>query len=201
MAEPSRRDHRRATWLVLGVVAVMAVLPWVYAPLYRRVCGVLGVPLPQEQNPQAVLARIAREGIGKDRADDRTSLVNFMGVSGQLPIDIRPLERRLWVKTGDMTVVLYRLTNLTQRDLDYRAVHMVLPATDTAFELIKCFCDDHRILKAGISEDLPLVFRLKHVVPGDAGLTVNYTIFDYDPAKNKAPGASPKLGFSVHRGG
>jgi cytochrome c oxidase assembly protein Cox11 len=111
-------------------------------------------------------------------------------------MDIRPLERRLWVKTGDITVVLYRLTNLTPRDLDYRAVHMVVPATDSAFELIKCFCDDHRILKAGVSEDLPLVFRLRHQVPGDAGLTVNYTIFDYDPARNKAPGAAPRLGFA-----
>jgi cytochrome c oxidase assembly protein Cox11 len=200
MASEHPPNRRRVTALVIGVVAVMSVLPWVYAPLYRRVCGVLGIALPAEQNPTAVLARIAREGIGKDRADAATSLVNFMGVSGQLPIDIRPLERRLWVKTGDITVVLYRLTNLTQRDLDYRAVHMVVPATDTAFELIKCFCDDHRILKSGVSEDLPLVFRLRHQVPGDAGLTVNYTIFDYDPARNKAPGAAPKLGFAVGDG-
>lgn len=172
----------------------MAVLPWVYAPLYRKVCGALGIALPKEQNPAAVLARIAREGIGRERADANTSLVNFMGVSGQLPIDIRPLERRLWVKTGEMVVVLYRLTNLTQRDLDYRAVHMVVPTEDTSFELIKCFCDDHRILKAGVSEDLPLVFRLTKAVEGDAGLTVNYTIFDYDPAKNKAPDTSLRLG-------
>ena len=30
------------------------------------------------------------EGIGKDRASHQQSLVNFMGVSGQLPIDITP---------------------------------------------------------------------------------------------------------------
>lgn len=190
----TRKRHRRVTGLVIGVVATMAVLPWVYAPLYRKVCGVLGIAVPKEQNPTEVLARIAREGIGRERADANTSLVNFMGVSGQLPIDIRPLERRLWVKTGEMVVVLYRLTNLTQRDLDYRAVHMVLPKDDTSFELIKCFCDDHRILKAGVSEDLPLVFRLTKAVEGDAGLTVNYTIFDYDPAKNKAPANAPQIG-------
>ncbi|MEB3196106.1 MAG: cytochrome c oxidase assembly protein [Candidatus Sericytochromatia bacterium] len=185
--------HRRLTMLVLAVVAVTGILPWVYAPLYRKVCGVLGIPTAREQNPAAVLARIAREGIGKERADEQTSLVNFMGVSGQLPIDIRPLERRMWVKTGDVAVVRYRLTNLTQRDLDYRAVHMVVPKEDSSFELIKCFCDEHRILKAGISEDLPLVFRLSKAVPGDAGLTINYTIFDYDPLKNKPPSLAPKV--------
>lgn len=190
-----RKRNNRLTALVCLVLAVMGVMPWVYAPLFRRVCGVLGIEVGKEQRPAEVLARIAREGIGKDRADDQSSLVNYMGVSGQLPIDIRPLERRHWVRTGEMQVVLYRLTNLTDRDLDYKAVHMVVPKTDTSFELIKCFCDDHRVIKARASEDLPLVYRLTKAVPGDAGLTVNYTIFDYDPAKNKPPGAEPKLGF------
>lgn len=190
-----RRKNTRLTALIVLVLTVMSILPWVYAPLFRRVCGVLGIEVGREQQPAQVLARIAREGVGRERADEQTSLVNYMGVSGQLPIDIRPLERRHWVKTGEMAVVLYRLTNLTDRDLDYKAVHMVWPKTDTSFELIKCFCDDHRVLKARASEDLPLVYRLTKAVPGDAGLTVNYTIFDYDPAKNKPPGAEPKLGF------
>jgi cytochrome c oxidase assembly protein Cox11 len=189
------RKNRRVTAAVVVVLAAMFVMPYFYAPLYRHVCGVLGVPIGQAQaEPGAVLAKIAREGIGRERADAETSLVNYMGVSGQLPIDIRPLERRHWVKTGAIQVVLYRLTNLTDRQLDYKAVHMVWPQTDTSFELIKCFCDDHRVLKARASEDLPLVYRLTKAVPGDAGLTVNYTIFDYDPAKNK-PGQEPKLGF------
>lgn len=195
-----RRKNTRLTALIVLVLTVMSILPWVYAPLFRRVCGVLGIEVGREQQPAQVLARIAREGVGKERADEQTSLVNYMGVSGQLPIDIRPLERRHWVKTGEMAVVLYRLTNLTDRDLDYKAVHMVWPKTDTSFELIKCFCDDHRVLKARASEDLPLVYRLTKAVPGDAGLTVNYTIFDYDPAKNKPPGAEPKLGAALELG-
>ena len=189
------QNHAPRTALIVGVLVVMGVLPWFYAPLFRHVCGVLGIEVGKEQKPAEVLARIAKEGIGKERADDQTSLVNYMGVSGQLPIDIRPLERRHWVRTGEMAVVLYRLTNLTDRDLDYKAVHMVWPKNDTSFELIKCFCDDHRVLKARASEDLPLVYRLTKAVPGDAGLTVNYTIFDYDPAKNRPPGSEPKLGF------
>ena len=190
-----QRRNNRLTAALVGVLAVMGVLPWVYAPLYRQVCGVLGIEAGREQKPAEVLTRIVQEGIGRERADDKTSLVNYMGVSGPLPIDSRPLARRHWVKTGDISVVLYRLTNLTDRDLDYKAVHMVWPKNDTSFELIKCFCDDHRVIKARASEDLPLVYRLTKAVPGDAGLTVNYTIFDYDPAKNKAPGAEPKIGF------
>jgi cytochrome c oxidase assembly protein Cox11 len=197
---PDDQSLRRRNLLVLlvpmVVLAGMLVFPWFYAPLFRHVCGLVGVELGREQNPAEALARLARDGVGKERADADSSLVNFMGVSGQLPLDIRPLERRMWVKTGDVAVVLYRLTNLTDRQLDYRAIHMVLPKSDTSFELLKCFCEDHRILKAGASEDLPLAFRLTKAVPGDAGLTVNYTIFDYAPAKNRAPGPEPRLGFS-----
>ena len=190
------RKNARLTGVIVLVLAVMAVLPWVYAPLYRKICGVLGLPTGFREEPARVLARVAREGIGKDRADHSASLVSFMGVSGQLPIDIVPLTRRQWVKTGDMTVVMYRLTNLADRDLDYRAVHAVWPKDDTSFQLIKCFCDDHRIIKARQTEELPLVFRLAKAVPGDAGLTVNYTIFDYDPPKNRRPGQPlPTIGL------
>lgn len=194
--EALKRKNRLVLLPALFVLCMMAVMPWFYAPLFRHVCGLVGVELGRDQDPAQALARLVREGVGKERADAQTSLVNFMAVSGQLPLDIRPLERRKWVKTGEVAVVLYRLTNLTDRQLDYKAVHMVLPKSDTSFELIKCFCDDHRVLKAGSSEDLPLAFRLTKSVPGDAGLTINYTIFDFNPAKNRAPGPEPRLGFT-----
>jgi cytochrome c oxidase assembly protein Cox11 len=185
MSDDLQRRNRKTTMLVLGVVATMAVVPWVYAPLYRKVCGALGIPVASNQ-PLKVLGKIAREGIGKDRGSGQSSLVNFMGVSGELPIEIAPLTRRAWVKTGEVFAVTYRLTNLTDRDLDYKAMHMVIPQPNTSFELIKCFCDDHRVIKAHVTEDLPLTFRLIKPVEGDAGLTVNYTIFNYDPEHNKA---------------
>lgn len=196
------RRNRQVTGIVLSVLTVMAILPWVYAPLYRKVCGILGLSVPGVRRPVDVLFTTARQGVGADRFGPAVSLVNFMGVSGQLPIDIRPLQRRAWVKTGEVFSVTYRLTNLTTRDLDYKAMHMVFPKTDTSFELIKCFCDDHRVIKASAREDLPLLFRLVKDVPGDAGLTVNYTLFDYAPGKNRAPSGLgqpfPKVGAIVN---
>lgn len=181
---PPVRSHLSLLLVVVGIMGITGTLPWVYAPLYRHVCGVLGIPVAPQQ-PTEVLMRTVREGIGRERHEEGRSLVNFMGVSGQLPIDIRPLERRAWIKTGDAYGVVYRLTNLTKKQLDYRAVHMVMPANES-FQLIKCFCDEHRIIKPGEVQDLPLAFRLTKQVPGDAGLTVNYTIFDYAPEQNRA---------------
>ena len=191
------RRNRQVTALVLGVMTVTAILPWVYAPLYRRVCGALGIPVAAA-NPFDVVRRTVRDGIGKDRAGHQQSLVNFMGVSGELPIDITPLTRRAWVKTGDTYAVTYRLTNLSGRDLDYKAMHMVVPQPNDSFELIKCFCDEHRVIKAHATEEWPLTFRLIKPVSGDAGLTVNYTIFNFDhsqhvPRAGKDPVGAPTV--------
>ena len=177
-----KKRNRKIGLVLCGVIAFFAIMPWVSAPLYRKFCGLLGIGTAGDVtvSPVEVLRKVAQEGIGKDRAADDVSLVNFMGVSGQLPIDIVPLKRREWVKTGDVISVVYRVTNLSDKDLDYRAVHMVLPSNDTAFQLIKCFCEEHRVIKAKTSEDLPLVFMLTKSVPGDAGLTVNYTVFKYE---------------------
>lgn len=193
---PPVRTHLTWVLVVVGIMGLTGTLPWVYAPLYRHLCGVLGLPVPPDQ-PNEVLMRAVRQGIGKERHEEGRSLVNFMGVSGQLPIDVRPLERRAWIKTGEAFGVVYRLTNLTQKRLDYRAVHMVMPNSE-AFQLIKCFCDEHRIIQPGEVQDLPLAFRLTKPVPGDAGLTVNYTIFDYAPEQNRA--ATEAVGLKVGDG-
>jgi cytochrome c oxidase assembly protein Cox11 len=176
--------NRRLTRIILGVMTVTAILPWAYAPLYRKVCGALGIPVTSTK-PYEALLQTARDGIGRERARHQASLVNFMGVSGQLPIDITPLTRRAWVKTGETYMITYRLTNLTDRALDFKAMHMVLPQPNESFQLIKCFCDDHRVIKPRETQDLPLTFKLIKTVPGDAGLTVNYTIFNFDPEHNK----------------
>ncbi|MDB5096677.1 MAG: cytochrome c oxidase assembly protein [Cyanobacteria bacterium RYN_339] len=185
--------NRRTTRLVLGVMTVMAILPWVYAPLYRKVCGALGIPVAAA-NPFDVVLKTAKQGIGRDRAGHQQSLVNFMGVSGELPIDITPLTRRAWVKTGDTYAVTYRLTNLSNHDLDYKAMHMVIPQPNESFELIKCFCDEHRVIKAHVTEEWPLTFRLVKPVVGDVGLTVNYTIFNFDHSQNKARAGTEPIG-------
>lgn len=193
------RRNRRLTFAVIGVMVATAILPWGYAPMYKHVCGILGIKTTSDK-PYEVLMATAREGIGKDRATHQSSLVNFMGVSGQLPIDIVPLTRRAWVKTGDMFMVTYRLTNLADRDLDFKAMHMVEPSTNDSFQLIKCFCDNHRVIKAHETQDLPLTFRLVKPVPGDTGLTVNYTLFNYDPDGNKPHAKDPLGGPDVKVG-
>lgn len=175
-----RRKNMRILKICLGIVVVMEVGPWLYAPVYRQVCSLLGVRAASDKNFEELLASEREASAGEQSESE----VRFMGVAGTLPIAIEPLQTQARVKTGEVFTVMYRLTNQSNRDLDYRAIHSTLPAAHPSFELIKCFCEDHRIIAAGATEEWPVVFRLVKPVREAEGLTLNYTLFDYDPKKN-----------------
>lgn len=163
---------------IAGVVMIATgILPWAYVPIFKQVCSAVGFPTSSDKTPDQLFAEARAAGI--------TSVpVRFMGVSGQLPITIEPVTPSADVPLGQVYAVHYRLTNPTGRDLDFRAVHMVEPVEDKSFQLIKCFCDEHRVIKAHETQDHILTFKLIGAPERGDGLTVNYTLFDYDPKKN-----------------
>lgn len=173
-----KKRNKRLLISLLGLVLVIEIFPWVYAPLYQHVCGVLGINTTSYKPADQLLA----EARG---TSDKAQLVRFMGVSGELPITIEPLERQAMVEIGDVFSVMYRLKNESQQDLDYRAIHSTIPAADPSFELIKCFCEDHRVIKAGATEEWPVVFRLVSAPTDPNGLTLNYTLFNYNLDKTQ----------------
>lgn len=173
------RRNRKTALVVVGVLLATTILPWAYAPLYRQVCSMLGInsDLGRKKIGSADFqASAAGAGVG-------SVPVRFMGISGTLPIAITPLKVSDQVPLGKTYTVMYRLENKTDRPLDYRAIHSTLPADGPGFTLIKCFCDDHRIIPARAVEEWPVVFKLDEKTPA-RGLTVAYTLFDYDPAAN-----------------
>jgi cytochrome c oxidase assembly protein subunit 11 len=179
MDENIKRKNTRLLGICGVVMIATGIMPWAYVPVYRQVCSLVGFRTSTDQTPDQLF----------DEARAATVppvSVRFMGVSGQLPIDIEPAVPQADVKIGKTFAVHYRLTNKTDRDLDFRAVHMVEPPTDGSFQLIKCFCDTHRVIKAHETQDHILTFKLTRPPEREDGLTVNYTLFDYDPKKNHA---------------
>ncbi|HEY9720951.1 MAG TPA: cytochrome c oxidase assembly protein [Oscillatoriaceae cyanobacterium] len=180
MDEELKRKNQRVLMLVIGVIIGMGFFTYGYQKNFHKICGLVGLPYNQGKSLQALLK--TSERAGKDQ-----SLVSFMGVSGQVPVDIEPLQREKWVKTGKITTVYYRLTNLTDHRVDFKAEHMTIPLTPD-FQLIKCFCSTHHVLAPHETRTYPLTFSLTNTITSDAGLTINYTIFPYD-----GPGAVTQL--------
>lgn len=178
-AEAIARRNRNTAFIVVGVLLTTTVLPWVYAPLFRHVCGLLGIS--SDLGKKKIGSRDFAAAGGGAAAGSAT--VHFMGVSGTLPIAIAPEKTVAEVPLGKTYTVMYRLENQTGRPLDYRAIHSTLPTDAPGFTLIKCFCDDHRVIAPHAVETWPVVFKLDESTP-KAGLTVAYTLFDYDPDAN-----------------
>jgi cytochrome c oxidase assembly protein Cox11 len=177
MDENTQRKNMRLMAICGGVMVLTGILPWAYVPDYRQVCALVVFRTSTDQTPDQLFDEARAATIPPVS-------VRFMGVSGQLPIDITPVTSQADVAIGKTFAVHYVLTNRTDRDLDFRAVHMVEPATDPSFQLIKCFCDTHRVIKARETQDHLLTFKLTRPPERADGLTVNYTLFDYDPKKN-----------------
>jgi cytochrome c oxidase assembly protein Cox11 len=171
-AQTLRRKNLQWAGICAGVMVITAIWPWIYAPIYRQICSTLGISTSQAKSVDVLLDEARAASLPPTK-------VRFMGVSGELPITIEPLTQNADVALGKTFAVTYRLTNTSGRDLDYRAVHMVEPAKDGSFELIKCFCDGHRVIKANATEDHLLTFRLTKPPLRPDGLIVNYTLFAY----------------------
>lgn len=167
------RKNRKLALGVVALILVMEVAPWAYAPLYKRVCGLLGITTASSKPVDELLAE------SRASATEAVVPVTFMGVNGTVPVSIEPLTRHARVETGEVFSVMYRVRNLTDRPIDYKAVHMVEPMKENGFQLIRCFCDDHRVIAAGATEDLPLVFQLTGP-PASGELVVNYTLFPWE---------------------
>jgi cytochrome c oxidase assembly protein Cox11 len=179
MDEQLKRKNLQVAAIAGVVMIAMGIFPWAYAPIFKTVCSAVGFPTSSEKTPDQLFDEARAASLPPVN-------VRFMGVSGSLPIDITPVVEQADVKIGQVFAVHYRLTNRTGRDLDFRAVHMVEPPTDRSFQLIKCFCDTHRVIKAHETQDHILTFKLNAPPERGDGLTVNYTLFDYDPKQAKS---------------
>lgn len=178
MTEEIRRKNMKMLGICIGVMIVTAIWPWIYAPIYKQVCATLGIKTTSSKDANTLMSEARADALPP-------TPVRFMGVSGELPITIEPLTKQADVKIGKTFAVMYRITNTTNRDLDYRAIHMVEPRNDDSFQLIKCFCEGHRVIKAGVTEDHLLTFRLTKEPVRPDGLIVNYTLFDYNKQQAK----------------
>lgn len=171
-AQEVRRKNLKWAGICAGVMVITAIWPWVYAPIYRQICSTLGITTSQAKSVDVLLSEARAATMPPTK-------VRFMGVSGELPITIEPLTASADVPLGKIFGVTYRIVNTTNRDLHYRAIHMVDPAKDGSFELIECFCEGHRVIKANATEEHLLTFRLTKPALREDGLVVNYTLFAY----------------------
>lgn len=167
--------NRYTAVLASAVVVAMVGAAYASVPLYRLFCQVTGY---------GGTTNVAAAAPGA--AGERIITVEFdANVSGALPWDFRPAQRRVDVRVGEEGLAFYTAANPTQRPVTGSATFNVSPAkAGKYFSKVACFCFTEQTLQPGQSVDMGVAFFVDPAILDDRDLaevnriTLSYTFFE-----------------------
>ena len=174
---PNPRKNRRSAALVVVIFAGMVGLTYASVPLYRAFCQATGFG----GTPRRAAAAPAH-------AADKYITVRFdANTAASLGWNFHAVQTVMKVKIGEQNMAHYSATNVTDHETTGTAIFNVSPAEAGAyFDKIQCFCFTRQTLKAGQSEDLPVVFFVDPAILDNpdsqaiSEITLSYTFFPSD---------------------
>lgn len=111
----------------------------------------------------------------------------------------RPLQTNQTVRIGQHGLAFYEVTNPTDKEIRVIASYNVTPhMAGPYFNKLECFCFEERIVAAGETRKLPVVYFISPAVVDDRvarsleTITLSYTF--YDSTSYKGPGSRAEAG-------
>lgn len=173
--------------LLIAVTAALGMLGLAFAskPLYDTFCRVTGF------GGTTQIAEAAPEEIV-----ERELTVRFDSNVIDAPVMFRPLQTKMKIKLGEHGLAFYEVTNTSEQDVSLMASYNVTPhKAGLYYNKLECFCFEERIVKAGETKKLPVVFfvgpEMDQVRNMDdvRTITLSYTFFEtgsFEGAANSA---------------
>lgn len=171
---------------VAGLAAAgMLGLAFASEPLYRAFCQITGY---------GGTTRIASQPASEIL--DQTVEIRFDANAGDTPLHFRPLQGPQTVRIGQHGLAFYEVTNPTDRDITVIATYNVTPhLAGPYFYKLECFCFSERVIGAGETRKLPVVYFVSPAIVEDrvasrtGTITLSYTFFnstDYSGPRREA---------------
>lgn len=152
----------------------MLALAFASDPLYDafcRVTGFGGTTRVADAAPATIL--------------DRTINVRFDANVADVPILFRALTPETEIKIGQHALAFYEVTNTSSKPVSVIATYNVTPHySGPYFNKLECFCFDERVIQAGETKKLPVVYFIAPEIVEDRvatdleTITLSYTFFD-----------------------
>ena len=162
----------------LAAVSALFMLGLAFAskPLYDTFCRVTGFG-GTTQTAQAA----------PDRISDREVTVRFDANVANAPLRFKASQTNLPVQLGAHSLAFYEVTNTSSRDVSVIASYNVTPhKAGRFFSKLECFCFEERVIKAGETKKLPVIFFVDPAMEEERGaadirtITLSYTFFNTD---------------------
>ncbi|MFQ5793252.1 MAG: cytochrome c oxidase assembly protein [Acidobacteriota bacterium] len=109
--------------------------------------------------------------------------VRFQGVTkAGLPWEFAPVQPVVRAKPGETLQALYRVKNVSDRQITGKAHHVLDPREEMGhLEIVACFCFLQQTLDPGEEQVLPVIFRVNYEVPTSIReMRVRYEFFPID---------------------
>lgn len=165
---------RLLTFGLVGVVFAMLGLTFAAEPLYSTFCKVTGF---------GGTTQVARANATAEI--NRPIRIRFdANVDPGAPLAFKPEQSHVDGKLGETMLAFYNVTNTSNYPVEVIAGYNVAPhKVGTYFSKVQCFCFTKRILEAGASERLPVVFFVDPKLDKDPHardvktITLSYTYY------------------------
>jgi cytochrome c oxidase assembly protein subunit 11 len=176
-----RSSHNRVLLAKLAVVTgLMFGFGYLLVPFYYKLCEVAG--LNQLQAADAVPRNTQVD-------EARAVTVQFdANLRDGLPWVFRPLQTTARVHPGQFVQVVYEVRNESDQAVLAQAVPSYAPqAAALYFRKLECFCFTQQSLRPHETRQMPVVFLIDPVIPGDIPtVTLSYTFFEIEGARPQA---------------
>lgn len=164
----------------------MLGLAFASKPLYDTFCRVTGFGGTTQTAQKA-----------PERISDREVTVRFDANVANAPLRFRATQTELPVQLGAHSLAFYEVTNTSVSDVSVIASYNVTPhKAGRFFSKLECFCFEERIIKAGETKKLPVIFFVDPAMEEERNaddvktITLSYTFFNTNEFKGAAKTAS-----------
>lgn len=173
--------------LIIAAAIALGMLGLAFAskPLYDTFCRVTGF------GGTTQIAEAAPENI-----TDRALTIRFDANVIDAPVLFRPLQTKMEVNLGEHGLAFYEVTNTSKEDISLMASYNVTPhKAGLYYNKLECFCFTERIVKAGETKKLPVVFFVDPEMDNESNMddvrtiTLSYTFYQtgsFEGAANSA---------------
>lgn len=179
-------NNGRIALIATITAAAMLSLAFASKPLYDTFCRVTGFGGTTQIADRA-----------PDRVSDREITVRFDANVANAPLQFRATQTNLPVQVGAHSLAFYEVTNTSVSDVSVIASYNVTPhKAGRFFNKLECFCFEERIIKAGETKKLPVIFFIDPAIEDERNandvrtITLSYTFFNTDEFKGAAKSAS-----------
>lgn len=181
--------------LVKLLIAAIMMFGFGYAlvPMYKALCEVTGINVITSKNDYGVRA-FSPNKVGNSQVDYSRVITVEFDSNSRGPFTFHPTKNFLEVHPGEMTEIVYEVSNNLGRSVEAQAIPSYAPKSATEFfTKLECFCFQQQTLAAHEVRKMPVVFVIDAGLPQDVKtITLSYTFFELGVSQQPAGTGTPK---------